>query len=179
MRTLDRLVAILAGLIMAAFALAVFGVVSSGYFLDRALVLIEAWGRGARGGLAAIAFVALLIGIYLLELGFRTRRGPRAIIRGTSLGDVSISLAAIENLVRRAARQVRGIREVDTFVNASPEGIEVVLSVLVAPDLNIPEICDETQARLERYIRETVGVEATRIKVNVRNIATESRARVE
>ncbi|HHY46462.1 MAG TPA: alkaline shock response membrane anchor protein AmaP [Firmicutes bacterium] len=128
----------------------------------------------------AVAILLFVLGFMLLRLGAGPRRGNRAIVRETSLGEVRISLVAIENLVRRVARQVRGVKEVDTLVEIGDDGIRASLSIMVAPDINIPEICDELQARVEQYVRDTVGVDTLKTRINVRNISgTEQRSRVE
>jgi len=85
----------------------------------------------------------------------------------------------VESLVYRAARQVKGIAEVDVEVAAAGEELQIDLSLLVAPDLRVPDVTREVQERVEAYVRETVGVPVSRVSVEVRNIARESRSRVE
>lgn len=179
MRILDRIIVIFSSVLLAVLCVLAVGVLVGSSFAEAIFNSLRDLPRDVRIGTGIFALVVLIAGIYLLRLGLRSRRRQRAIVRGTSLGEVRISLVAVENLVRRAARQVRGIREVDTFVDGSGDGIEISVDILVAPDTNIPEICDEVQGKLEEYVRDTVGVGVTKIRVNVRNIATEAKTRVE
>ncbi|MFO7311725.1 MAG: alkaline shock response membrane anchor protein AmaP [Bacillota bacterium] len=128
-------------------------------------------------GLAALLLVGLAL--YLLLQVWQRERPPDSLRQTTQLGDVSISLRAVESLVYRAAQQVKGISEVDVEVAAAGEELQIDLSLLVAPDLRVPDVTREVQERVEAYVRETVGVPVSRVSVEVRNIARESRSRVE
>ncbi|MDI3279772.1 MAG: alkaline shock response membrane anchor protein AmaP [Bacillota bacterium] len=132
-----------------------------------------------RGQVLLAGAAALLLGVYFFALGTRRRSQERALVKETSLGMVRISLRAIEALVKRAARQVQGIREVETALNSTPEGLEVTLTVNVLPDTRIPEMADQVQTTVSRYIYDTVGVNVARVLVNVRNVAGESKSRLE
>ncbi len=121
------------------------------------------------------AVVAAALGLYLMWLATRGRGRRRPIVRGTSLGEVRISQAAVESLVRRAAREVPGIQDVDTVVDTSGEELEVLVSVVVGPDISIPSVAEQIQTKLARYISDTVGVDVSRVSVNVRNIGHEQK----
>lgn len=123
--------------------------------------------------------VLFLLGVYFFALGTRRRARERALVKETSLGIVRISLRAVEALVKRAARQVQGIREVETALHSTPEGLEVALTVNVLPDTRIPEMADQVQTAVSRYIYDTVGVNVARVLVNVRNVTGESKSRLE
>lgn len=180
MTSLDRLLVVIVSVLLFAegFVLAAALIRHEAlYWLER---LLEQEALGARPGIILVICAIFFLAFLLLRLGAGRFQDDRAIVRGTSLGEVRISLIAIENLIRRVARQVSGVREVETTVNLGEEGIQASLSIMVAPDTNIPAICEELQSRIEHYMRDTVGVNTLSTRISVKNISgAESRARVE
>lgn len=122
------------------------------------------------------AALALLGAAAFRPAVLRTGR-ERAIVRATGLGEVHISLRAIQSLARRAASQIQGIREAEVHVRPALSGdVHVQIHLTVLPDESIPELCDEVQARVDQYLRQTAGVSAGQITVWVRSIAREARS---
>lgn len=137
-------------------------------------------GRGRiEAGVGALAAAA--VGARLVVVAVSRGRRERSLVTSTSLGDVSISLTAVENLVKRAARQVKGIREVETRVAVAEghDSVGIQVDVLVGPDISIPDTCAEVQRKLADYVKETVGVPVSTVGVTVRNVSSaEARQRV-
>jgi|GEM_PF-441688 len=175
--TLDRVVVASAGLILAllgaAIALSGLGYRGAGSLRS----VLELLGGGLVEGLLGGLFL-LAIGLYLVFLGLRQEEDD-GIRQETEMGHVRISLRAIENLVRRLASGVKGVREVDVAVHPSPEGVAVSLFLVVHPDVSIPVISEEVGRRVRAQVRETVGVDVGDVSVSIRNIVAEGRPRVE
>ena len=76
---------------------------------------------------AAVAALMLLVVLYLVSAVLRGDEEPTPIVVNTALGDVRISMSAIEAIVRRAARQVTGIREVDAEATGDGKGFRCSL----------------------------------------------------
>ena len=138
------------------------------------LPMLDARGRVAA---AAAGGALALLGAAALRPALSRASGDRTIVRSTGLGEVHISLRAIQILARRAASQVRGIREAEVHVRPTSSGdVNVWVQLTVLPDESIPELCDEVQARVDQYLRQTAGVSCGRITVWVRGVAREARA---
>lgn len=127
-------------------------------------------------GLAAVALI--LAGLHLIFFGLRRER-DEGIRQETEIGHVRISLKAVENLVYRTAREIRGIKDVGVRVHPSPEGVAIGLSLVVHPDVVIPRVSEEVGLLVRSRVRETVGVHVGDVAVEVRNISTVARGRVE
>lgn len=132
--------------------------------------------RAWETGLSAI--VLLLAALHLLAASL-PKRAERAIVRETALGQVRVSLRAMENAVYRSVRVIKGVRDCDVRVSTGAGGVEIHVSISVAPDLVIPDLADEVQHNVERYIQDTVGIPVVSVAVEVRAVAVESKARVE
>jgi len=174
---IDRIVMSLAGLVLVVLGIDL-AASAVGYQGPGSLApLLERWGGGLAEGLVSGA-LALFLGAYVLVLCVRQEE-DEGIRQETEMGHVRISLRAIENLVRRVASEVRGIKDVEVEAHPSPEGVAVHLYLVVHPDTSIPEICDDVGRRVRSQVRETVGVDVGDVSVSIRNIAAGNRARVE
>ncbi|HEX6972545.1 MAG TPA: hypothetical protein VF234_10025, partial [Limnochordia bacterium] len=73
----------------------------------------------------------------------------------------------------RAVHQIDGIAAVEAAVEPVGGGIDVRIAIDAEPDRPLPSLLDEIQARVDRYLRETVGVPIGSVEVEVRDIARE------
>lgn len=123
----------------------------------------------------------LLLALTGLHILFHSTTSKRelGIVRDTPLGQVRMNLRAIENLVVQTATGVRGVKHAEAVIRPHDEGMEIDVSLVVLPDLSLPEISNEVQQRVEQYVRETVGVSVVSIAVEVRNVAGAPKARVD
>ena len=179
MKTSERLVVILSALMLLAVAATFIALAAWPAFSYQVGGFISGLAGTSRLWVLVAGTAVLLFAFYLLGLAGSPSRPRKPLIRGTSLGEIRITADTIEALAKRAARQIRGIKEVDTFADIGEDGVAIRLSILVSPDINIPATCDELQGALERYIRDTAGAEVTSIRVNVKSLAGEQKVRVE
>lgn len=138
------------------------------------LALSTADGRWIIGLLGLAYFVA---SIRFVWYGFARRRFPsQTLTQDTELGEVRVSLGAVENLVKKVAHQVRGVRDVRAWVGKNPGGgIDVELTAVVSPDSNIPSLSDQIQTSVRDYVHNVVGVSVGQVKVLIENISNEAR----
>ena len=123
-----------------------------------------------------IGAVFLLISIRLLLAGMRSHLVNDTIIHHNDMGDIHISLEAIKNLVEKTARHTRGVRDVKVGVHRDGQGLKVSLKVVVSPEVNVPSVSAEMQKRIHEYIKNTVGVALTDVKILVENISNDFKA---
>ncbi|MBX6349882.1 MAG: alkaline shock response membrane anchor protein AmaP [Clostridia bacterium] len=129
-------------------------------------------------GLAGLVFFA--VSVRLLYFAFHRPNRARAVVHQAELGEVRVSLEAVESLISRVARGVKGVREARPHVRPAEGGLDVRLVAAVSPDVNIPELSRHLQEEIARYVRNVVGVAVTNVDTFVENITSESRrARVE
>jgi uncharacterized alkaline shock family protein YloU len=72
-----------------------------------------------------------------------------------------------------ASRKVKGIREVNTRIDSVEQGIVIYMRIKVLPDIPIPSLVNDLQARVKEYVQEISGSNVAEIKVLVENIAQE------
>lgn len=134
--------------------------------------LMNEGGRWLVGGLAGLTFV---MAVRFLYYGFH-RAGPdQTLVHESDLGEVRISIGAVENLVRKVARQVKGVRDVRGWVSLAGGRINVRLRTVISPDVSVPEVSTSIQNTVRDCLQSVVGVEAGEVRVFVENISNEAR----
>lgn len=128
--------------------------------------------------LAIFIGVLLLVGLRLFLVSLTKREASRAVVHDYMLGQVRISVVAIENLVKKVVYQINGVKEVKPKIIQTSGGMGLWIKVIVAPDISIPEISKEIQQQVQEYIAQTTGMTVNDIKIMVDNIST-TRPRVE
>ena len=124
-----------------------------------------------------VGAVFLLVSVRLLLAGIRSSRGKSMVIHHTDMGDVQVSLSAIENLVEKTARHIHGVRGVKVNVTQGDHGLKVGIKAIVSLESNIPSVTADMQAAVLKYIKNTVGVDLADVKIVVENISNEFKAR--
>ena len=124
-------------------------------------------------GLSGLVF--FVVSFRLIYAAFRRRGAGEAVVHETALGNVRISLDAVENLVKRVARGVKGVREMDAEVARSGELLVASLRGTISPEVSIPDVSEEIQNAVKSYVRRVVGVEVAEVRIEVQNITNESR----
>jgi uncharacterized alkaline shock family protein YloU len=125
-------------------------------------------------GVVGIAF--LFASIPLLWAGLR-RKGRKNIIHHNDMGDVYVSLDAVENLVEKAARHVRGVRNIKVSAEHTSLGLKLYMKTIISPESFVPDVTAQVQERVNEYIKNTVGVELAEMRIFVENISNDFKAR--
>lgn len=124
-------------------------------------------------GIAAIVIVLGLVSIYL-SIAHVKKQGPLAQITMNEGGNVSISMPAIESVVKRAASKVAGVQDVKTQIKNVPEsgGIAILLNISVPAESNIPEITNVLQEEVKNKTEAMTGLKVLEVKVLVASVGT-------
>jgi len=171
----DRIILSIYTLLLAFLSLGVILISLGLISLERvgtSLALI--YGKWEAGLVAAVFF---LVSIRLLLAGLRSRGSRNTIIHHNDMGDVHISLGAVENLVEKAARHVRGVRGIKVAAAHTAAGLKLRVKAVVSPESNIPDVTAEIQRRVGEYIKNTVGVDLADMYILVENISNDFKAK--
>ncbi|MCM8790307.1 MAG: alkaline shock response membrane anchor protein AmaP [Candidatus Omnitrophica bacterium] len=87
-------------------------------------------------------------------------------------GQVTISLSAIEDFIKRALKTLPEVKELRPQVRANKKGITVINRVTLFSDMNMPETTEKIQNIVKTRVQDMLGVEEPiNIKVHVVKIA--------
>lgn len=126
---------------------------------------------------ALVGAVFFLVSIRLLLAGLRSRKVKDTIVHHNDMGDVHISLDAVENLVEKVVRHMRGVRGIKVKVALAAQGITVRIKAVVSPESHVPTVAAEIQNRVHEYIKNTVGIDLADVQVMVENISNDFKAK--
>jgi uncharacterized alkaline shock family protein YloU len=116
--------------------------------------------------------IVVLVGLRLLWVSLLSKPGGRhVVLTESSLGQVNISLMAIESLVEKTVSQFNGVRDVKPNIIQVKQGIGINIRVAVTPDVNLPQLSEEIQSRVKSKVLEVTGISVNTIKIAVKNIS--------
>lgn len=121
---------------------------------------------GITGGLL------IFISIMVVQITIGIVKKEKTIAFENPDGQVTISLTAIEDFIKRAMKQLPEVKESRPNVRASKKGITIVNRVVLFSDINIPETTEKIQNIVKTRVQDMLGVEEpVEIQVNVVKIA--------
>lgn len=176
MKILDRLIFLLAaaGAVILSCILILFSLklIAVDAFTQWSSYLFkELTGRQEVGLLGLLLF---LLGLRLGFLGFFVPDKKGIIIQETSLGEVKVSLVAVENLIRKLLRPLSEIKEVITNIRVKKGECSVTLRLNVIPETNIPELTKRIQTLIEEGVWDVLGVRVYQVKVTISKMLAET-----
>lgn len=139
---------------------------------------LYAWIRPEQEVVVIVLGAFFLGGLRLLWVSLRRKKESQAIVDESALGQVRVSLVALENLITKTVSGVSGVRDVRPKVGAENGGLGIRMKVVASPDLSVPELSRQIQQIVQDKIRDVTGLTVNRIKVEVENFAI-TKGRVE
>ena len=122
----------------------------------------------------SIGLVGLLLIIYsivALQVALGTLQREKTIAFENPSGQVTISLSAIEDFIRRTSDHLPEVKELRANVTANKKGINIINRAVIYSDSNIPEVTEKIQSMLKNKIQEMLGIEeAINIKIHIAKI---------
>jgi len=117
--------------------------------------------------LISFSFAQIILGKFQRE---------KTIAFSTSGGQVTVSLSAVEDLIRRLAGVIPEIKELRPNVVANKKGIIADMRVVLRSEANIPELTSRLQDIAKSRIQEVLGLEEQIIiRIHVVKIAHDER----
>lgn len=171
MTTRERLYLGLLALIFAAAGVAL-GAVAIAY-LPLALLQTSLEAVYGNRNFIVLAGVMVLLAGVLLIASLRRRQCVETISQQGPLGEVRVCFKAVESLVLKASRRVKGIREIKTKIVFSGNGIVIFLRAVIYSEQLIPQLTAELQAVVKEDVEKVTGSNVAEVKVMIENIITD------
>ncbi|MBI5872924.1 MAG: alkaline shock response membrane anchor protein AmaP [Candidatus Omnitrophica bacterium] len=122
-------------------------------------------------GLSGILFIMLSFAASGVITGKIQRE--KTIAFSNPNGQVTITLSAVEDLIRRLANQLTEIRDAKAIVKATKKGIDIRMRVVLRSETNIPDFTARLQDLISGKIQEVFGIdEPIIVRIHVAKIAT-------
>lgn len=89
-------------------------------------------------------------------------------------GRVTLSVVALEDLVKRLTFRISEVKDVKADIFAVKEGIQVKMKLALCSDVSIPEITSQVQEMVKSKIQDTIGIEDNvNVEIHVGKILSE------
>ncbi len=127
--------------------------------------------------MGVIGIMFILIGILSAQISFGKMHREKTIAFENPDGQVVVSLAAIEEFIKRMVKEMPQVKELKSAVTASKKGINVISRATLFSDSNIPEITEKIQSMIKTKLLEMLGIEeAISVKIHVTKLLHRDRA---
>ncbi|MCL1855044.1 MAG: alkaline shock response membrane anchor protein AmaP [Clostridia bacterium] len=111
--------------------------------------------------------IACALGMHGISLLFRRYRDQGFIMQHTEHGNVSISMHAMETMVKKCVDTHEELKTAHTKIHRSREGVVVDMRIILANGSNIPLTVNALQKQIKHYITSCSGVDVKEVRVMV------------
>ncbi len=155
------------------------GLILLAHFVDLSgyeKILAYVYNDPKAGTIAAFTVAAIMIISFVLaRIIYGRQEQERIITFDNPLGRVTISLSALEDLIRRMVVRSPQIKEIRPDIASSKKGLKVDIRLVLRSDVNIAELTADLQEMIKRKIQDVIGKEErVTVRVHVIKISTEN-----
>jgi len=135
--------------------------------LKTVLTLLTSVYYDTQAGMVAgiISGGIILMSAILAKLIYDSRQKERNIAFDNPSGQVSVSLTAIEDLIKRLIVQTPEVKEIRPYIIATKKGLDIDIRLVLRSEVNIPHMTARLQDLVKLKIHDSIGMEG---KINVR-----------
>jgi len=120
-----------------------------------------------RIGVVGIGLIACILGVHSVSLLLRRRRDQGFIMQHTEYGDMSISMHAMEAMIKKCVDTHEELKVTHTKIRRSREGVVVDMRISLGSGVNIPLTVNALQKQIKHYITSCSGVDVKEVRVMV------------
>ena len=108
----------------------------------------------------------IFIALFTIFGNIEKRRSERTVVLESPLGEIMVSLGAIEDFSRVVKNQINGVKDIKGKVISTRKGLRVTAHVTLYSDRSVADVTQEIQEAIIKYIQFTLGI-ANEIKPTV------------
>lgn len=117
----------------------------------------------------------LVVGMLGVFVALARKAQPAEVVVGMSEGgQVNVSLVAVDNVVRKAAQGISGVKEVQPHLKSTGASVDIGLEIVIAHDVNVPETAAAVQEAVKSQLQTITGLTITEVKVLVSSVANKT-----
>lgn len=106
-----------------------------------------------------IGLLLIAISLLVIQLALSKLEREKTIAFDNPDGQVTVSLTAIEDFMRRLSRQIPEVKELRPKVVATKKGIVVNAKVTLSSEISIPNITEKIQTIVKNRVQDMLGIE--------------------
>ena len=127
-----------------------------------------------------VGTMIVFIGLVVARINLGRINVEKTIAFENPEGQVTVSLSAIEDYIKKSVHHLTEVKELRSAVSANKKGISVICKATLFANSNIPETTEKIQSIVKSKVQDMLGVEeAINIKVHVTKISSTGRGEVQ
>ena len=127
-------------------------------------------------GLIGVSIIVISLSILQIVLG--SFQQEKTIAYENPDGQITVSLSAIEDLIRRLASEFDEIKELKPNVRTTRKGVEIHCKTILSQDRPIPDVAQKIQDSIKNKIQNMLGIEENlTVKIYVVKIMPKERSK--
>jgi uncharacterized alkaline shock family protein YloU len=121
--------------------------------------------------IGGIGLFLVIASVSLVQIAIGKVQREKTIAFNNPDGQVTVSLTAIEEFIKRLASSITEVKDLRSSVTAGKKGIEIDTRVTLWADANIPQTTENIQAIIKNRIQEMLGIEENiEVRVHISKI---------
>ena len=112
-------------------------------------------GRAISFLISVVIFGAL---VYYLVANVQASKRARTVVLQNPMGEVKVSLPAIEDFARVLKGRIEGLRDIKGRVVYTRKGLKVTARITVLSDYSIADVTEKIQEQIRAYIQKTLSI---------------------
>ncbi|SFJ31070.1 alkaline shock response membrane anchor protein AmaP [Thermoflavimicrobium dichotomicum] len=127
-----------------------------------------------------VSVFVLLISLYFISWGIFRRSANAGVDQLTEIGNIRISLETIENIAVKAARRVKGVRDLSARIrhNIKTSSVDIGLKIIVDGETPIQQVSEQLQRTVKDQVETIAGVAVDQVPVYVAKTIQANRAKI-
>ena len=136
-------------------------------------------GPNLKLALGVVGAIFMLGGLLTAHISLGKLQLEKIIAFENPEGQVTVSLSAIEDFIKKSVRQMPEVKEMRSNVTASKKGINITCKATIFADSNIPETTERIQSIVKSKVHDMLGVEETiNIKIHITKISSRGKGEI-
>ena len=134
-------------------------------------------------GTIFLGLIIVLVVFYLLSLSVRSTsprsvtsgssNSNRSIVKAMTMGNVRISLSAIDDLVTKVLKKHSQVKDATCGVDGDAENLSLNVKMDVYTDAAIPALCAELEKEISEVVLEMIGLEVKSVNFDIASVSGE------
>jgi uncharacterized alkaline shock family protein YloU len=118
----------------------------------------------------AAGLFIFILSVFCFYISLKTNKDRKAVSKKTGIGEVRISIPALETISLSSVRKLDGIKDTRVTVKNAGDGVSIDMKVVLFADTVIPLLSEDIQTRVKEAVENSTGIKVYDVRVLVDNI---------
>lgn len=117
-----------------------------------------------------LAVLSFLLCLLLLIMELRPRKPGVIMVSRADKGEILLDLGSIAGRIQQAVAKIPSVVDVKPVIKRKGNGVDINLSVVTTPEVNVPEKSSEIMEAVRKLMEEEIGVKLARFQLKIKHI---------